>query len=141
MPRPNRCAQVRLTSARAKNGFSGAVIHFASTGRYGSAEFSVGEGPPRNRAGTVLADSGRKSLAALRLLFSWTPILVLSPPLLAFFGLSARTFEKNAAMPQYSVCFQLVNGWVWHWAHWSWMPRKCCDTVSLSLSIERFARK
>ena len=44
-------------------------------------------------------------------------------------------------MPQYSVCFQLVNGWLWHCAHWSWMPRKCWAVVSVSLSTERLARK
>ncbi len=72
---------------------------------------------------------------------SVTPMVVLSPPLFAFLGLSAFTFEKNVAMPQYSVCFQLVNGWLWHWAHCSWMPRKCCVVVSVSLSTERLARK
>ncbi len=29
-------------------------------------------------------------------------------------GRDAWTFKKNAAMPQYSVCFHSVNGWLWH---------------------------
>ena len=52
---------MRFTSALAKNGLSAAVIHFARTGRYGSAAPTFGSSPPRNLAGTVLADSGKKS--------------------------------------------------------------------------------
>src|SRR5690349_5369308 len=109
-PEPNSSAQVRLTIARAKYGLSAAVIHFADT---------------------CLAESGKKSFAFERPGPSVTPILVLSAPLLAFFGLSGRTFAKNSAMPQYSACFHSVNGWLWHWAHWSWRPRKFTATLSV----------
>ena len=118
--------QVRLTIARAKNGFVRARSS-TSPGRVGTARAASSRG---SRAAEELGGHAswptRAGSPSLRRPGpSVTPILVLSPPFLAFFGLSAFTFEKNAAMPQYSVCFQLVNGWLWHWAHWSWMPRKC----------------
>src|SRR5439155_9801378 len=120
---------------------SGAVIHLPRTGRYGSFGESLATSPPRNFGGTSLADSGKKSLSRLRPLPSCTPILELSAPLFMFLGLSGWTFEKNAAMPQYSVCFHSVNGWLWHWAHCSCTPRKLPLTLSVSLSTDRFARK
>ena len=33
-------------------------------------------------------------------------------------------WPKNAARPWKSVCFQSANGWLWHWAQSSRMPRK-----------------
>src|SRR5262249_14938496 len=56
-------------------------------------------------------------------------------------GSWACTFMKKAATPQYSVCFQPVNGWLWHWAHWSWTPRKTLVTESVTLSTVLLARK
>ncbi len=44
-------------------------------------------------------------------------------------------------MPQYSVCFQSVNGWLWHWAHCSWTPRNSLVVTSVILSTVLFARK
>ena len=58
-----------------------------------------------------------------------------------FHPVAFLTFVKNMAMPQYSVCFQLVNGWLWHWAHWSCTPRKRRVTVSVTLSAVGLARK
>src|SRR5262249_15832848 len=55
-PRPKNCAQVRFPIAFAKYGLSAEVSHLASTGRGGSARAIVGWGPPRNLAGSVLAD-------------------------------------------------------------------------------------
>src|SRR5262249_34375970 len=98
-------------------------------------------GPPSTFAGTSLADSGKKSFRRLLPAPSVTPILLLSAPLLALRGFSGWTFEKNAAIPQYSVCFHSVNGWLWHWAHCSCRPRKFWLTLSVSLSTDRLLRK
>src|SRR5262245_54603137 len=54
MPRPKKFAQTLLTIAFAKYRFSGAVTHWASTGRYSDLPASFGDSPWRNRAWTVL---------------------------------------------------------------------------------------
>src|SRR5437660_12744644 len=100
--------------ARAKKGFSADASHLAKAGRYGADLSSLGCSPWRNLAGTTLADSG--SLGARPLPSSLTPGE--SPCRAACLGRSLLTFVKNVAMPQYSLCFHLVSGWLWHWAHW-----------------------
>src|SRR5579871_2512371 len=123
--------------ARAKKGFSADVSHLARTGRYGADLSSLGSSLSRNLAGTTLAVSG--SLAARPLAFSLTPGE--SPCRAACRGRSVLTLVKNAAMPQYSVCFHFVKGWLWHWAHWSCTPRKSRLTESVTLSAVGLARK
>src|SRR5437762_2981717 len=132
--RPNIWYQKRLTMARAKNGLSGAVIHLASTGRYGSLGVSLGFSAWRNLAGTNLADSGRLPFLPL----AGPPPSMMpgdTPFLAACCGLTVSfVFMKNAAMPQYSSCFQLTNGWLWHWAHSRRTPRNILATLSVILS-------
>src|SRR5262249_57460143 len=115
------------------------VIEWGGRGREGSRWLRFGSSPWRNFAGTTLADSGR----ALRPRRGWLPSVT---PGLVLFCAAARTlpgstFMKKAAMPQYSFCFHFVNGWSWHWAHWSWMPRNALAVTSVILSTEELARK
>src|SRR5262245_10443183 len=120
--------------ARAKNGLSGATIHLASTGRYGSLCTSFGCSDCRNLAGTNFADSGRLPFLPL----AGPPDSKMpgaTPFLAACCGLTVNlVFMKNAAMPQYSSCFQLTNGWLWHWAHSRRTPRNILETLSVILS-------
>src|SRR5262245_7029024 len=112
-PRPSNCDQMRFTIALLKYGFSGDVAQLASTGRYGSLLDSFASAPPRNLAGTVLADSGNGLSRRFGRADSVTPA---EASILSFLGrtIVALTFVKNWAIPQYSVCFQDVNGWLWH---------------------------
>src|SRR5262245_48159384 len=57
-PRPKYWAQTRLTIDLLKNGFSAVQIQSPSTGRYGLPLVNFAASPPRNLAGTLLADSG-----------------------------------------------------------------------------------
>src|SRR5262249_42147219 len=134
MPRPKKWAHILLTIARAKNGFFGEVSHCASTGRYGSLGFILGCSPSKDLAGTIWADSGRPFLP-LPLAVALSVTSIGMPFLAACCGLALmRTFMKNAAIAQYSSCFQLTNGWLWHWAHSSRTPRNMRVTESVILS-------
>ena len=136
-PRPKSWAQVRLTIALAKYGLSAAVSHLASTGRAGSARAIVGSGPPRNFAGSVLADSGSGLiLPRFGLGVSWTD----GSPTFALM-LPTSVLKKNWAMPQYSVCLVVLNGWLWHWAHWICWPMNSLPQASVILSTVLFDRK
>src|SRR6186997_908557 len=96
--------------ARAKNLLSADVIHSARTGRTGPVLSIFGCSPCRNLAGTILADSGKPPpFRPVALLFSETARTV--PFLAACCGVPlTRVFMKKAAIAQYSVCFQSVNG-------------------------------
>src|ERR1043165_6202444 len=94
--------------ARAKNLLSGEVIHCARTGRTGLPLLIFGSAPCRNLAGTNLADSGRAFFYFGALFDSETARVM--PFLAAACGVPlTRVFMKNAAIAQYSVCFQSVN--------------------------------
>jgi hypothetical protein len=41
---------------------------------------------------------------------------------------------KNAAYPQKSFCDHLSKGWLWHSAHWIWIPRKARDVLAATFS-------
>src|SRR5262249_3868259 len=111
------CAQTRLTIALLKYELSAFVTQSASTGRKGARDSTLGSSPARNFAGKILADSG----SAFRPRRGAGVSVTLGG--LAFWALGRGgeicVFMKNAAMPQYSDCFHSVNGWLWHWAHWS----------------------
>src|SRR5258707_14107732 len=98
-PRPKSWDHSRLVMARAKNGFSGAVIHLARTGRYGALASSLGCSPIRNLAGTTLADSGSLFFPPIGRSDSTTLGTVSFLP--AFLKLSGRTLVKKAAIAQY----------------------------------------
>src|SRR4051812_17253868 len=105
--------------ARAKKLLSGEVIHLPRVGRI-STPVMVGVSPCRNLAGTILADSGSPCLPGP---LPDSPTLGVAPPLAAPLAVPwTRVFMKNDAIAQYSVCFQSVNGWLWHWAHCSCTP-------------------
>src|SRR5947208_3460087 len=126
--------------ARAKNLLSLEVIHLASTGRAGSASAIFGESPCRNLAGTIFADSGRAPFFLGALFDSDTTST--APLLAAFCGVPlTRVFMKKVAIAQYSVCFQSVNGWLWHWAHCSCTPRNMRVVLSVILSTVGLATK
>src|SRR5258708_3068818 len=123
--------------ARAKNLLSAEVIHLARVGRI-SGPVILGDSPWRNLAGTILADSGSFLPAPL----AGSATLGTAPPLAAPLALPwTRVFMKNAAIAQYSVCFQSVNGWLWHWAHCSCTPRNIRVTLSVILSTVGLATK
>src|SRR5262249_21365873 len=137
-PRPMNWPHIRLTIARLKYGFFAVVSQSARTGRTAPVS-TLGVSPPRNLGGSILADSGSAFLPRRGLSVSVT--LLATPFLAACCGGVDSTFMKNAAMPQYSVCFHSVNGWLWHWAHWSWTPRNNFVTSSVILSTEPLATK
>src|SRR5437764_14566753 len=92
-PRPNRCHQTLLTAARAKYGFSVAVIHLASTGRYGSPLARSGCPPVRKPGGTILAPNGSLSFLPLPAV---SVTLMMLPFLAAFLGFAEMlTLVKN----------------------------------------------
>ena len=86
-PRPNSCAQVRLTIALAKNGFSGGGHPLR---QHRAVRVACRPASARRRRGTSAARSwptrGRSPSAWCGRCPSVTPICVLSPPLFAFSG-------------------------------------------------------
>src|SRR5262245_55345898 len=129
--------------ARAKNGLFRDVIQSASTGRRGSDLVTFGSSAARNLAGTILAPSGRPPPFLPPLKPPGVSVTEIGVPFLAACcGVALmRVFMKNAAMPQYSVCFQSVKGWLWHWAHCSCTPRNIRETLPVILSTLLLATK
>ena len=121
IPRPINRHHVRFTMARAKKGFSGAVIHSASAARF-VALLADNACPPRNVGERSINPSGVPASCRAARVSPGSSTTPRSYTCFARFGV--WIWVKNAAIPQNSSCFHFTKGWSWHWVQFRRIPRK-----------------
>ena len=122
-----------MTVARAKNGLSAAVTHSARVTRGATLSLNFGLLPSRKVAWMTVS--------VLGILIERLSIFSGSGMVNSFWTLSLMP-EKNAAMLQNCSRFQSLNGWLWHWAHSSLMPRNSREVLAARFSaLASLARK